>query len=368
MYGKVVLGPAIGRAKSEGERVTGQLPGLEVERWQSTPGGAIPVRRPLSIRRTSSLDMFWPEGRSGMTHIAGAARDIFTDANGEIHILDYARIEAVAKMTRELVRVDADSRDSRFAELAGVRAGGQLRGILRTLFPDPAERDTAQYLLLDDLAGATLVSSWGWFAWEGYHPELIAKVHAEGIGGNNGNMLGVCIGLANGSSSIDESGRPHLGQQSSTIVPSLINDVDPDGWHTFAPVDGPHSRRARWIDLSIEGGRIAIDTGFQDSAARPDGLRQAIHEYRASAQVDLASGKMIAITATPYVLPHLECPAAVTNIQRLLGQEMSELRDIVPQMLAKELGCTHLNDVLRALSATQFLANQLELSISGGNR
>ena len=343
-------------------------PATHTGEWRSYPGGPIPKRKPNSIRRTSSLDIFWPDGREGLSHIIGRARDIFNDADGKFSIFDQANIEANADISRELVNARTVPEDSRLSDLSGVRAGGQLRGTLRTLFPEPAERDTAQYLLLDDLAGATLVSSWGWFAWEGYHPELIAKVHAEGIGGKNGNMLGVCIGLANGSSSIDESGRPHLGRQSSTIVPSLINESDPDGWHAFPEIDGPHSRRARWIDLSIEGDCIIVDTGFQDSAARPDGLRQAIHEYRASAQVDLASGKMIAITATPYVLPHLECPAAVANFQRLVGQQMSELRDIVPQMLAKELGCTHLNDVLRALSATQFLASQLNLSIHGGGQ
>ncbi len=348
--------------------MTSTHPAMHAAEWRSSPGGPIPKRKPQSIRRTSSLDIFWPDGRDGLSHIVGRARDIFSGADGVFNILDQANIEANAHISRELINARTVPEDTRLSDLSGVRAGGQLRSTLRTLFPEPVERDTAQYLLLDDLAGATLVSSWGWFAWEGYHPELIAKVHAEGIGGKNGNMLGVCIGLANGSSSIDESGRPHLGRQSSTIVPSLINETDPEGWHAFPEIDGPHSRRARWIDLSIEGDRIIVDTGFQDSAARPDGLRQAIHEYRGSAQVDVASGKMLAITATPYVLPHLECPAAIANIQRLVGQEVSELRDLVPQMLAKELGCTHLNDVLRALSATQFLANQLELSISGCNQ
>lgn len=336
--------------------------------WQSHPGGPIPHRKANSIRRTSSLDMFWPDGRSGLTHVVGGARDLFTDADGVGHTLDFARIDGEALITRELVRVNSADGDHRFDSLSGVRAGGELRGKLRTLFPTAAERDSAQYLLLDDLAGATLVSSWGWFAWEGYHPELIEKVHSEGIGGKNGNMRGVCIGLAEGSSSIDHRGRPYLGQQSSTIVPSLINDADPDGWHAFAPVDGPHSRRARWIDLSIEDSCIVIDTGFQDSAARPDGLRQAIHEYRATAEVDATSGSIKSLAATPHVLPHLECPAAVANIQRLVGQEIASLRDLVPQMLAKELGCTHLNDVLRALSAAQFLATQLNLSIHGGSR
>lgn len=335
--------------------------------WRSNPGGAVPVRKPNSIRRTSSLDIFWPNGRANPSHIIGRARDIHTDAAHAFQSLGEAAIEANAHITRELVNARNIPADSRLDQLCGVRAGGQLRSMLRTLFPDPDERDSAQYLLLDDLAGATLVSSWGWFAWEGYSRELADRIHTHGIGGNQGDMRGVCIGFAAGSTSLNASGHPHIEQQSSAIVPSLVSADDPDGWHDLPDIQGPHSRRARWIDLWIEGSDLVIETGFQDSAARQDGLRQAIHEYRAEARVDMGSSKVIGLHATPHVLPHQECPAAVANLQRLVGHEMASLRDLVPQLLAKELGCTHLNDVLRALSATPFLAGRLA-QMQGGNR
>lgn len=335
--------------------------------WRSNPGGPVPVRRPNSIRRTSSLDIFWPKGRENPSHIIGRARDIFTDANCMLRYLDEASIEANAHITRELVYARTIPTDTRLDQLSGIRAGGQLRSMLRTLFPGANERDSAQYLLLDDLAGATLVSSWGWFAWEGYSRELADRIHTHGIGGKQGDMRGVCIGFAAGSTSLNDSGHPHIEQQSSAIVPSLINSDDPDGWHSLPEIEGPHSRRARWIDLSIEGADLVIETGFQDSAARQDGLRQAIHEYRAEARVDIGSGKVIGLHAIPHVLPHQECPAAVKNLQRLVGEEMAALRDLVPQFLAKELGCTHLNDVLRALSATPFLAVKLA-QLQGGDQ
>lgn len=335
--------------------------------WRSNPGGAVPRRKPNSIRRTSSLDIFWPNGRENPSHIIGRARDIYTDAAHTFQSLGEAAIEANAHITRELVNARTIPADARLDQLSGVRAGGQLRSKLRTLFPEPEERDSAQYLLLDDLAGATLVSSWGWFAWEGYSRELADRIHTHGIGGNQGDMRGVCIGFAAGSTSLNDSGHPHIEQQSSAIVPSLINSDDPDGWHSLPEIKGPHSRRARWIDLWIEGADLVIETGFQDSAARQDGLRQAIHEYRAEARVDIRSHRVVSLHATPHVLPHQECPAAVTNLQRLVGHEMALLRDLVPQILAKELGCTHLNDVLRALSATPFLAAQLA-QLQGGNQ
>ncbi len=345
--------------------MTSPQPAARSGEWRSNPGGPIPKRKPNSVRRTSSLEIFWPDGREGLSHIIGRARDIFSDADSDFHVLDEAEIEANAHITRELVNARTTPEDARLDALSGVRAGGQLRSALRSLFPDVADRDTAQYLLLDDLAGATLVSSWGWFAWEGFSRELADRIHTHGIGGNQGDMRGVCIGFAQGTTSLNDLGHPHIEQQSSAIVPSLVNSEDPDGWHAFPEIKGPHSRRARWIDLSIDGDTLLVETGFQDSAARQDGLRQAIHEYRATARVDTADGQILSLSATPYVLPHQECPAAITNIQRLVGQNIASLRDIVPQMLAKEMGCTHLNDVLRALSATQSLSSQLHLAIHG---
>lgn len=334
--------------------------------WRSKPAGAIPIRKPSSIRRTSTLDICWPAGRDEPSHIFGRARDIFTKGEGKSQILDQASIEANAHITRELVNAQFEPPDERLRLLSGVRAGGQLRSVLRKLFPDAEARNTAQYLLLDDLAGATLVSSWGWFAWDGFSRELADRIHTEGIGGKSGDMRGVCIGFAAGSSSISDIGHPHIEQQSSAIVPSLINPEDPQGWHAFPDIEGPSSRRARWIDLWIESGHLIVEAGFQDSAARQDGLRQAIHEYRTSAQIDSEKGEIFALSATPFVLPHQECPAAVANIQRLAGHDVASLRDTVPQLLAKEMGCTHLNDVLRALSAVPHLAEQLIQAQRGG--
>ncbi len=251
--------------------MTSPQPAARSGEWRSNPGGPIPKRKPNSVRRTSSLEIFWPDGREGLSHIIGRARDIFSDADSDFHVLDEAEIEANAHITRELVNARTTPEDARLDALSGVRAGGQLRSALRSLFPDVADRDTAQYLLLDDLAGATLVSSWGWFAWEGFSRELADRIHTHGIGGNQGDMRGVCIGFAQGTTSLNDLGHPHIEQQSSAIVPSLVNSEDPDGWHAFPEIKGPHSRRARWIDLSIDGDTLLVETGFQDSAARQDG-------------------------------------------------------------------------------------------------
>ncbi len=329
--------------------------------FAASPGGFAPQRVPNSVRRTTSIDMHWPLGRDASTHIIARARDALTHGDGQLEVIDQAAFDAEAFITRELISVDCVPPDQRMANLSGIRAGGQLRAKLRELFPSSAEQETALYLLLDDLAGATLVSSWGWFAWDGYSRALADRIHQEGVGGNKGDMRGVCIGFAHGSTSIDDKGHPFIEEQNSVLVPSLIDPADTLGWHDVPTLDGPASRRARWIQVTREGGMIHVAAGFQDSAARQDGLRQAIHEYRLTAAIEAESGRIDAIEATPHVLPHLECPAAVLNVRRLLGRDITQLRSAVPELLAREEGCTHLNDVLRALVAVPALARGLPL-------
>src|SRR5690606_40702882 len=46
------------------------------------PAGPSPLRRPNSVRRTSSLDVTWPQGYGQPAHFQGRARDIYTPASG----------------------------------------------------------------------------------------------------------------------------------------------------------------------------------------------------------------------------------------------------------------------------------------------
>jgi hypothetical protein len=329
------------------------------------PGGPVPLRLPDSVRRTTTIDMYWPDGRGAPTHIVARGRDLLTRGSGPTGILDHVAIDGSAFITRQLIQVSDDTGDPRLAALAGIKAGGQLRATLRDLFPTGEERGSLRFLLLDDLAGATLVSSWGWFAWDGYTRELADRVHQAGIGGKEGNMAGVCIGFAEGSSSIDARGRPHIDSQRSTVVEPLEHPGDPVGWHDTPVLEGPRTRRSRWIDVGRDDGAITVAAGFQDSAARPDGSRLAVHEYRLRARIEAGSDKIAELAVTPHVLPHFECPRAVLNLDRLAGCRLDELRDHVPLVLARELGCTHLNDVLRALSAVPALAAHLSSERKG---
>lgn len=326
----------------------------------ATGGGPAPVRRHGSVRRTTSIDISWPDGRNAPCQIVASSRDALTDEAGELAVIAEDRIDASTTSARTILSLRS-ARGEDLSSLAGCRAGSELRGRLRDLYPDASAQASGHYLLLDDLAGATLVANWAWFCWEEDVAKVAREISAMGIGGNAGDMRGVCIGFAPGSSSHDEQGHVRMDRQSSAPVPSLVNPADPLGWQALPEGDEPATQRARWIELSADGDRLLVEGGFQDSANTREGGRRAIHEYRFNMTVDRETGTIAALTATPHILPHRECPAAVGNIGRLVGLNVADLRTAVPTLLARTEGCTHLNDVMRALVCVPALADHLPI-------
>jgi hypothetical protein len=105
---------------------------------------------------------------------------------------------------------------------------------------------------------------------------------------------------------------------------------------------------------------------FQDSATKPDGGREALHEYTISARVDANTLRIVSITAQPRVLPWPECPGATRALSRLEGEPLADLRQLVLERLRGTAGCTHLNDALRSLSEVPHLVRLLNSPLSGG--
>jgi hypothetical protein len=172
-------------------------------------------------------------------------------------------------------------------------------------------------------------------------------------------MIDICTGFAAGGSAHTPEGRPNATNQSSTDVCPLEHPDDPDGWHAMPLQEGPCMRRARRIDVWREDGLIKVDAGFQDSGSNPAGGRTALHEYRVHAEVDPGSGVLTALQVLPMVLPFRECPGAAIKATRLIGHKVADFRDDVLETLPGTAGCTHLNDVLRALSDVPLLAGRL---------
>ena len=71
--------------------------------------GPAPKRVPGSVRRTSSIDAFWPDGQLGNRIMIGHARDIVTPAtSGPPTVLAEDSFRAILKPDRTIVEISAD--------------------------------------------------------------------------------------------------------------------------------------------------------------------------------------------------------------------------------------------------------------------
>ena len=90
--------------------------------------GPSPLRRPGSIRRTTSIDSDWPDGLGQPWEMIGRARDLLTPEDGsEPRVLATAQFRIMASPIREILSIEATTDHPRLQEMVGVRAGGASR-------------------------------------------------------------------------------------------------------------------------------------------------------------------------------------------------------------------------------------------------
>jgi hypothetical protein len=319
--------------------------------------GPSPLRRPNSLRRTTSIDSAWPNGYGQPWEMNGQARDVLTTDEGELRVLATGHFRIKTSPAREILSIATDPRDDRIAQLVGIRAGGASRAAIAEILGDL--RGSPLFQLLDDFAGASLVAGWIWSRWTSDWLTRAPRIGAPGSAGRAGRMVDICAGFAAGSSALRPDGAPDHVSQSSAAVGPLEHPDDPGGWHAMPAQTGQQMRRARRIDAWLHAGSVFVDAGFQDSGSNPGGGRTAVHEYRVHAEIDAETGVLTALEAQPLVLPYRECPGAAANVTRLIGARVSGLRMAVLETLPSTLGCTHLNDVLRALADVPDLVKAL---------
>jgi len=288
----------------------------------------------------------------------GLARDLLTPADNRAAVeLASGGFTITASPRREIMAIKTTPAHPRTQELVGVRAGGASREALKAIMGDIV--GTPLFQILDDFAGASLVAGWIWSEWMDDWMGTARRNGLQSSAGRGGNMENICTGFATGATSLAARGRSNPDVQSRTEVGPLENIDDPAGWHAMPLQSGPQMRRARRIDIHRDSGMLRVDIGFQDSGSNPRGTRTAIHEYRVHAEIDPATMALVSIQALPLILPFRECPGASVKIGRLVGQKVGTFRDAVLATLPGTLGCTHLNDVLRALADVPTLADHL---------
>lgn len=318
------------------------------------PSGPAPCRRPRSVRRTSSIDMTWPDGPGTQLRLTGRARDLFTPAGdgSPVVLATYSMSVGVNSATRTIEDIDVDPHRGAVRQLIGTRGGGSSRAVLAEVMADEAEAGTPLYLLLDDIAGASLIAGFAYSQWVPVDQLIAATADMP-----RRNMEGVCTGFQPGSGALMPDGSSKWNHQVRSIGP-LAREDDPAGWHDLVDVPGIAMRRARRIEVTM-GEVIRIDSMFQDSSTTPDGGRVAVHEYVVTATADPGTGEVLTMAADPRVLPYDECPLASLTVERIVGTPLQQLRAAVLEAFPGTAGCTHLNDAMRAMAEVPRLVEQL---------
>ena len=321
----------------------------------SDPVVAPPVRRPGSIRRTSTVLMFWPDGLGTDLHLKGRARDLRTSRDGAAEVVGHSDLYAVTGRERDILRIEADPDRPGLQGLVGCRAGGGLRSSISQELPEEVAEGTPLYLLLDDLAGSTLISGFAFLRWADHVPEIRRRLD----NGPRRVMRGTCSGFRDGASSLASDGSISGLRQNVAHPGPLADRVDPLGWHELDDPPEIAMRRARRIDVWADDGELGIDAMFRDSCWDPDGREVVIHEYQMLGRADRATGTLLSVTAHPRVLPYVECPGAAPNASWMAGTDLRAMRTEVLQRLRATDCCTHLNDGLRSLAEVPVLAASL---------
>jgi hypothetical protein len=322
------------------------------------PAAAPPSRRAGSVRRTSSILMTWPDGIFNGLQLAGRCRDLLTPVAGAPSVLRQHDMLARAGMDRTIQSVQSWPDVPRLHELEGARAGGALRGSLADVVPDLRDEGAPLYLLLDDLAGASLIAGFVWGLWREDLPELMDLKGRIPVR----SMQGICSGFQPGASSLNPDGTMSGVTHQIQVVPPLADPSDPWSWHELSTPPPMAMRRARRVDVWNEDGDVHIDAMFRDSAWEPDGVEIAVHEYHLVGTADPATLVLRSIMAEPRVLPFDECPMAARNVDRMTGVPLRDFRLEVLERIQGTDCCTHLNDALRSLAEVPVLSAGLPTS------
>ena len=308
-----------------------------------------PVRRPGSVRRTTSLDQ--RRGDAGEAqHIVGVGRDLLTYADGTTEVLDEARIDATV-VWGVITAIEVDPPVPALEGLVGHPVSKGLRQRADTLVPEHRDGATVLHQLLDDFPIAALISGYGSSR---ETPDFTLPPEAAE------SMTDLCAGW-------EASGTMLTGLRTTGLfpiplgppAPTLEPVDDPLGSHALPPMAHRSVRRRRRLDVWEHDGVVVVDVHFRDSHLGLEGPEDVLHEYTLAVTADPADLVVRTSKATAHVLPWPECPGSLASAGRVVGLPVSGLRPHVASKFTGTTTCTHLNDSLRSLAGVAALAKAL---------
>lgn len=308
-----------------------------------------PRPRPGALRRTSSMQVLWSEADESQCRIVGRARDMVNAPDLAPTVLGECAMEAVIGLDGRIASLSGDRKSAQLATFCGLRPGGELRKAMAGALPDEVDGESLLHRLLDDLAGSTFMSKAAWYAWQGGIEGHSARIGVGSI--VDRPVEGVCLSYVPGSSSMNAAGQGIDDNADHPVGPLPLPADDRHGFHDLVQFAGPNQWRLRRTDIWREDKELVVDAWFQDSSAIEGNSTQRVifHEYGIIARFDAATLRLNQITVQPHVLPYVTCHAAPATGQVLVGCTAHVLRKQVLSELRGAAGCTHLNDMLRAL-------------------
>jgi Protein of unknown function (DUF2889) len=224
--------------------------------------------------------------------------------------------------------------------------------------PEAAKARALTHLLLDDLPGAILVSGYALQADTGFVDMRADEARARAF---TAGRIDLCSGFRrDGTMLVELEGTGRMPMPTGPAAPRLESSDDELAWHAHEDLPAGGIRRRRRLDLTPAADDVRIDAMFRDSHGDGSGTETVIHEYTLEALISRAELRVLAIEATPRVLPWTECPVAAASAQALVGQTVHDLRTWVRKQLSGIATCTHLNDLLRSLADVDHLVRALD--------
>jgi hypothetical protein len=301
-------------------------------------------RVPGSHRRTTTVDMLWPDGLAGDLVLRGSGRDARTAADGAVEPLDEAQLHVEIDFGggRAVRSIRSDPAEPGLMALVGTSAAAGFRRAAAAAAPRHVAARDVLYQLLDDVPVASLIVGYGALA--------LDRRDALGPAGLV-NRADICAGFQSGGTMMRLiAQRGDVPAAIGPDAPDVVRD-DRDGWHNLPTLELTAMRRRRLLDVSPgDGDRFRVFSWFRDTFRHPDGVETIVHEYQVDAQVEPGSWRLVDVAATPHVLPWAECIQAAGSAERLVGATLPELRASVRSDFTGTTTCTHLNDQLRSLT------------------
>lgn len=315
--------------------------------YPADPRLSWPQRLPGSVRRSSRILSTRPGEPDGALQVAGRARDVRTDADGEPAVLAEATVDVTFSPDRVIERVAVDPPMGEPDQLLGSGPGRGFRRAIAAAFPEDLDRASLAYFLVEDLTTTPLLSTFALSR----RPET-DDLFVELSSGPVSAMEDVCAGYRSDGLAMDLRRRNEQRSQNVAVVSADPNDDPEAAWY---PLDAPRglamSRRRR-IDLVPDGDGFLVSAAFRDQAWEPDGSEAIVHEYELEAALVVGPDglTLASVEATPRVIPYPDCPGAASRVDRLVGLPLTTLRTRVLEELRGVDSCTHLNDMVRALA------------------